>query len=277
MGDVDGQASANLQLALCAWYRLDFAAVLEHNRLALAFFERVQKPNSVAATLINRGVFAQRLGQFIDAEADYRRAHAISRSLGQRATASLAMVNLASLASMRGEPEQARSLALEAIAYAREHGLAEREAMALQYLGSAELELGAFALASEHLETALRYRRTRALKGVLETLVEVIPARLGVGATDAALDAASELLQGIEDDRLRVKFPAKALAAAAAAYDAAGQEERAGALRGEARNLLREISGRLPDAASRAGYLSLPFHRAIAGAVRVDDWETVLP
>lgn len=112
---------------------------------------------------------------------------------------------------------------------------------------------------------------------MLETLIEVIPARLGVGATDAALDAAAELLQGLEDDRLRVKFPAKALAAAAAAYEAAGQGERAGALRAEARNLLREISRRLPDDASRVGYLSLPFHRAIAGAVRVDDRETVVP
>jgi tetratricopeptide (TPR) repeat protein len=178
---------------------------------------------------------------------------------------------------MRGEPERARSLALEAVAYAREHGLAEREAVAMQYLGSAELELGAFALASEHLEAALRYRRTRAFKGVLETLIEVIPARLAVGATDAALDAASELLHGLEDDRLRVKFPAKALAVAATAYDAAGQGERAGALRAEARTLLREISRQLPDADGRAGYLSLPFHRTIAGGVRVDDLETVRP
>jgi DNA-binding SARP family transcriptional activator len=136
MGDVDGQASANLQLALCAWYRLDFAAALEHNRLALAFFERVQKPNSIAAVLINRGVFAQRLGQFSAAEADYRDARALSESIGQRAMVSLAMVNLASLASMRGEPEHARSLALEAVAHAREHGLAEREAVALQYLAA---------------------------------------------------------------------------------------------------------------------------------------------
>jgi DNA-binding SARP family transcriptional activator len=277
MGDVEGQASANLQLALCAWYRLDFGAVLEHNRLALAFFERVQKPNSIAAALINRGVVAQRFGQFTAAEADYRHAGALSESLGQRATASLAMVNLASLASMRGEPERARSLAVEAVAYAHEHGLREREAVALQYLGSAELELGAFAAAREHLEAALRYRRTRAFKGMLETLIEVIPARLGVGATDAALDAAAELLQGLDDDRLRVKFPAKALAAAAAAYESAGHGERAGALRAEARALLREISRRLPDDAVRVGYLSLPFHRSIAGVARVDDLETVRP
>jgi DNA-binding SARP family transcriptional activator len=277
MGDVDGQASANLQLALCAWYRLDFAAALEHNRLALAFFERVQRPNSIAAALINRGVFAQRLGRFVDAEADYCRARAISESLGQRATVSLAMVNLASLASMRGEAEQARTLALEAVAYAREHGLSEREPVALQFLGNAEVELGAFALASEHLEAALRYRRTRDFKGVLETLIDVIPARLGIGATVAALDAASELLGGLEDDRLRVKYPAKALVAAAAAYEAAGHNDRADALRGEARNLLREISRRLPDDVSRAGYLSLPFHRTIAGAVRLADRETVPP
>ena len=277
MGDLDGQASANLQLALCAWYRLDFAAAREHNRLALEFFERVQKPHSIAAVLINRGVFAQRLGEFAAAEADYRRARSISESVDGRAMASLAMVNLASLASMCGQPERAHGLALEAVAYAREHGLAEREPLALQYLGIAELELGAFDAASEHLEDALRYSRTRDFKSVLETLIEVIPARLGVGATAAALDAAVELLAGLEGDRLRVKFPAKALAVAAAAYEAAGHTERAGALRAEARNLLREIGKHLPDAAGRSGYLSLPFHRSIAGAVTVDDPETVLP
>ncbi|HEX3467701.1 MAG TPA: AAA family ATPase [Candidatus Elarobacter sp.] len=277
MGDVEGQASANLQLALCAWYRLEFVVAVDRSRLAVALFERVQKPNSVAAAVINRGVIAQRLGRFADAESDYRRALATSESLGQKATACLAMMNLASLASMRGEPEQARSLALEAVAHAREHGLAEREAVAMQYLGSAELELGECAAANEHLETALRYRRTRAFKGVLETLIEVIPARLGIGAYDAALDAAAELLQGLEGDRLRVKFPAKALAAAAAAYEAAGNGERAAALRAEARDLLREICRRLPDADCRAGYVSLPFHRAIAGEARVDALETVLP
>lgn len=266
MGDVDGQASAHLQLALCAWYRLDFAAALEHNRLALALFERVQKPNSIAAALINRGVFAQRLGRFDAAEADYREARAITESLGQRATANLAMLNLASLASMREEPKQAVQLALEAAVYARDYGLSEREPLALQYLGSAEVELGAFELASEHLEAALRYRRTRDFKGVLEALIEVIPARLGIGATDGALDAAAELLRGLEDDRLRVKFPVKALSTAAAAYEAAGQRQRAGALRAEARALLREISRRLPDDVSRAGYLALPFHRAIGSS-----------
>lgn len=277
MGDVDGQASANLQLALSAWYRLDFAAALEHNHVALALFERVQKPNSVASVLNNRGVIAQRMGAFAAAESDYVQARTIAESVEHRSTVSLAMINLASLASMRGEPERAYDFAVEALGYAREHGLADGEAGALQYLGIAELELGRFEPAREHLEAALQHRRTRDFKSVLETLVEVIPARIGAGAADAALEGAAELLRGLDGDRLRVKFPAKALSIAAAAYEAAGETERAGALRAEAVALLREISEHFPDAAGRTGYLSHSFHRTLIEAVAVDGLETVLP
>jgi DNA-binding SARP family transcriptional activator len=263
MGDLDGQASAHLQLALSAWYRLDVAAVREHNRQALELFERVRKPNSIAAVLINRGVVSQRLGDFTSAEADYRMALSISKSIGQHAFTFLAMLNFASTASMRDEHARARELALEALVHARQHGLDREEYEALGYLGMAERDLGLFVEAREHLEATLCYRRSRDPNGTLGTLIEIIPVRLGLGHIDEALAAAAELLEGLEGDRLRTKFPAKALAAAAAAYAAAGQTERAAALRDEARKLLREISVRLPDERSRQGYLSLPFHRAI--------------
>jgi tetratricopeptide (TPR) repeat protein len=217
------------------------------------------------------------MGEFAAAESDYVQARTIAESVEHRSTVSLAMINLASLASMRGEPERAYDFAVEALGYAREHGLADGEAGALQYLGIAELELGRFEPAREHLEAALQHRRTRDFKGVLETLVEVIPARIGAGAAEAALEGAAELLRGLDGDRLRVKFPAKALSVAAAAYEAAGETERAGALRAEAIALLREISEHFPDAAGRAGYLSLPFHRTLIDAVAVDGLETVLP
>ena len=263
MGDLDGQASAHLQLALSAWYRLDIAGQREHNRLALELFERVQKPNSIAAVLINRGVSAQRLGDFDSAEADYRRARAICESLEHRTSACLAMANLASSASMREEPGLARELALEALAYAREHRLDREQHIAIDFLGRAERDLGCFEEAREHLEAALQYRREHDPGGALATLVEIIPVRLHLGDLDGAVAAASEVTTRLEGDRRRATFPAKALDAAAAAYAAAGQTERAASLRAEARKVLRESAECLPDESSRRGYLALPFHRAI--------------
>jgi len=263
IGDLDGQASAHLHLALSAWYRLDVAGQREHNRLALELFESVQKPNSIASVLINRGVSAQRLGDFDSAEADYRRARSICEPLQARALACLAMINLASSASMREEHDRARELGLEALAYAEEHSLTSEQHLALDFLGRAERDLGMHAQARDHLETALRYRREHDPRGALGTLVEIIPLRLGLGDVAGALAAASELLQRLEGDLRRATFPAKALEAAAAAYEAAGQAERAASLRAEARTLLREIAERLPDEPTRRGYLSLPFHRDI--------------
>lgn len=263
MGDLYGQASAHLQLALCSWYRLDVTAQREHDRQALELFESLQKPNSIAAVLINRGVCSQRLGDFAAAEADYRRAHDISEAIEQRATTFLAMVNFASVASMREEHARAQELALEALAYARRHSLRDEERVALEFLGKAERDLGFPEAALEHLEAALLFRRTRDVRSMLETLIEIIPVRLRLGSIDDAIGAAAELLQGIENDRLRVKFPARALAVAASAYEAAGLDERAGRLRLEARTLLHELAARLPDESSRSGYLSLPFHRTI--------------
>jgi DNA-binding SARP family transcriptional activator len=267
IGDLDGQASAHLHLALTAWYRFDVAGQREHNRLALELFERVQKPNSIASVLINRGVSSQRLGDFESAEADYRRALAICEAVNARALACLAMINLASSASMQEEHGRARELALEALAYASEHGLTSERYAALDFLGRAERDLGMLDAARDHLETALQSRRERDPLGALGTLVEIIPVRLRTGDVAGGLAAAAELLQHLEGDRRRTNFPAKALDAAAAAYAAAGQTEHAARLRTEARALLREIAERLPDEPSRSGYLSLPFHRALlAGA-----------
>jgi tetratricopeptide (TPR) repeat protein len=263
MGDLDGQASAHLQLALCAWYRLDVAAQREHNRLALELFERVEKPNSIAAVLINRGVSSQRLGDFSAAEADYLRARSISEAVGQREQTYLTMINFASVAWMRGDYERARQLAHEAAAFSHQHRLPDDGCSALGFAGRAERDLGKVEAAREHLEASLLYRRTRDPRAVLEALVEIIPVRLALGDVAGALVAAEELMTGLEGNRMRVNFPARALSVAASAFDAAGESDRARTLHDEASALLRELSGRIADEPSRTGYLSHRFHQAI--------------
>jgi DNA-binding SARP family transcriptional activator len=263
IGDLDGQASAHLQAALAAWYRLDVAAVHDHNERALAIFERTQKQNSIAAVLNNRGVIAQRLGDFESALADHERAKAIATNINQREYVFLALANFASIAELREDPVRARACANEALAFAHEYGLEHQTFVARAYVGKAEFALGNTPTASEHLEAALLHLRRRDARGAFETLVDLVPVRVALADTAGARAAADELMQTLDRDRFFSKFPARALAAAAAGFAADGQHERAQALATEAATLLTELASRLPDDATKAGYLGLPFHRLI--------------
>jgi len=264
IGDVEGQANAHQNLGLSAWYRCDVGSAREHHRLALAFFERVQKPQSIASVLINRGVLAQHTGDFDRAEADYLQAIAITEMHGPN-PACLARANLASLGSMRGDHALARTLALDAATLARGAQLDAEEHVALEYLGIAERELGDVESARGRFETVLEYRRGHDPRGALETLIETIPAYLSLGACTEAVAAAAELLRILGRDRMRATFPAHAFWVAGIAYEAGGDAARGATLQAEARSLLRELAARLPDEATRAGYLSLPFHRLVLG------------
>ena len=263
IGDIEGQATAHRNLANAAWSLFDVAADSEHTGRALALFERVQKPQAIAAVILHRGVFAQQFGEFAAAEADYRTARSIWESLGQSGNACSAMANLALLASFRGEHGAARALALEAVAFARERHLELEESNALEYLGVVERELGMYEQARDHIEAALRWRRERDPRTVVEGLIEIVPVYLALGEPERALAAATELLDGLAGDPSRVNFPAQALAVAASAYAAAGSQARANELRSEAQAVLRERAGRIEDEQRRNGYLALPVHRMV--------------
>jgi tetratricopeptide (TPR) repeat protein len=263
-GDIEGQATAHRNLANAAWALFDVAADRVHTSEALHLFERVQKPQAIAAVILHRGVCAQQFGDFAAADADYAEAQSIWESLGQFGNACTALSNRSFLASFRGDPASARDLAIEALELAHERGLEREGIYSLEALGVAERDLKMFAEARLHLEAALDWRRERDPRTMLEGLIEIVPVYLALGEFGAARSAAGALLEGIDRDRSLVPFPVHALSVAAAAYAASGESERASALRSEAEALLRELAERIDEGPSRAGYLSLPVHRAAA-------------
>jgi DNA-binding SARP family transcriptional activator len=265
IGDLEGQATAHRNLASAAWYEFDVVANYEHTARALDLFERVQKPNAIAALYYHRGNSELILGDFEKARADLSQARDIWQSLSTPGNASSAMSSLACLASLHGDPDEARAFALDALALASENGLGREKANALDQLSVAEHALGMLDAAREHLEAAIAWRRDRDPRQVLEGLTELIPLSLDLGRVDAAVAAAGELLEALAEDPTRVSFPAIAVDVAAAAYAAAGRPERADELRAKARALLRELAARIADEPSRRGYLALRGHRAILG------------
>jgi len=154
---------------------------------------------------------------------------------------------------------------MEALDLARKHHLEREEMGALNQLGVAERDLGMFELAREHLEVSMQWYRDRTPSQVLEGLIELIPLYLATGEGERAVAAADELLAGLEQESNAVTFPAQARSWAAAAYEAAGDLEGAGALKAQARALVYELAGRIEDETSRRGYLELAVHRGIFG------------
>jgi DNA-binding SARP family transcriptional activator len=262
IGDLEGQALAHQHLAVTAWYRFDIDAQHRHNALALDLFERLNKRNAIAAVLVNRGVSAQHLGDYDAAQADYRQGEQFARSIGSLELVILAIANRASLETARGNPSAARALAYSALDVASAHRDTNEALAAREYLAEAELQLGNPKGAVQELEPVLERRRGVDPRGVLEALIGIIPAYLGVGDVAAARKAAEELLR-LLDAGMRPVFPAHALWTAAAAYAASGDVEGAAQLRGRARALLDENCSKLRDERTRAGYRSLAIHRQL--------------
>jgi DNA-binding SARP family transcriptional activator len=261
IGDIEGQATAHRNLAMAAWYAFDLSADREHTDRALELYERVQKPNSIAGVYFHYGYSAVRVGDFARAERDLLHARSIWQSLSIAGNACTATIALAWLEWLRGDDDCARDHSLEALAVAREHRIERLEIDALGQLGAAERLLGQSELALEHLDAALRWRRGRDPRMALETLVELIALYVTRGDHDRAAAAATELLDGLADEYTRVSFPAYALSTAAAAFEAAGQIERAQALRTQANLVLHDFAARIPDETSRIGYLELRVNR----------------
>jgi tetratricopeptide (TPR) repeat protein len=262
-GDLEGQAFAHKNLANVVWYRFDVAANREHTERALALFERLQQPLEIAYAIMNRGALASDLGDFEAADAAMSAAREIADGLGNPHLDCIIKANVALNASAAGLHERARELALDAFAFATEHELEVERYILMECLGHCERELGHFEAADALFEPALRWRRERDPRALMETLIEVIPNYVALGSIDRAVAAADELLLGIAQDRMIVHYPAQALATAAAAYAAAGDMERARSVRREAQALLRELAGQLPGERERNGYLSLRVHAGI--------------
>jgi DNA-binding SARP family transcriptional activator len=263
IGDLEGQANAHQLLGVVAWYQFDLASERDHISGALGLFERVQKPIGRATMLLNRGVMQQHTGAFAAAERDYVEARSVAEAAGARGVAALASADLASLASLRGDHERGREIALATLAGLHAEGNASLDDVMFEYLGAAECGLGMFDQAIAHLESALRARQGHDRRGALELLIELVPAYVGAGQLGEALVGAQALVRSLDEDRHTLTFPAQALSTAARAFEAVGQIERAAELDIEASTLLAELAARIPDAETREGYLSLRFHRDI--------------
>jgi serine/threonine protein kinase/predicted ATPase len=232
---LSGRGAAQLQANL-------FEAAETDLREALTLFNRARGRYGEAVASGSLGALKSALGQHAEARAHLGRALGLSREFEARELEAFALVELSSLGPDQGRPEEGLADALEALAVARRFGVRHVQGSCLQQLAAVLHECGRL------VEACTAYEEAAAL------LDDAGDRRRG--ALARALWSAAEAAQGRVEPAMRLLEAAKLKAAASAdaalqavltlgqvhleaararAAEAAGDGEKAAAMKASAR------------------------------------------
>lgn len=157
--DEEGVAGALNNLGILAKRSGDLAAAVDYFERALEIDEALGRTAAVARRLNNLGIALYRMSRWDEAEKHLRRSCEIFVRLG--ATRDIVSVEsaLGNLRRVRRDWSGARRHFESVLATSREHGYLRAEALALEFLGDLEKDLGNHAVALERLEAALHSAR----------------------------------------------------------------------------------------------------------------------
>jgi DNA-binding SARP family transcriptional activator/tetratricopeptide (TPR) repeat protein len=265
IGDVEGEGNAHQMAARIDWWTFDVASARAHLRSATSIFQRIGKLQSRANVAINAGALENHVGRLDDAERLYAEALDYANRLGNPTFQSICHANFAYAALLRCDGDRAFTEARRALELARSVNDARLIATALGHSACALRRRDADGIDSLHsfLEALDMCERFGFVDERRELIAEMIPTLLSCGYVEKAVLFAAELERTISADASAVVMPADALAKAAEAFGAHGDDAAATALRARARSLLRERLEMLPDAETRTAYAALPFHREL--------------
>jgi DNA-binding SARP family transcriptional activator/tetratricopeptide (TPR) repeat protein len=263
IGDVEGEGNAHHHAARIDWWSFDIASARQHLRAASSIFERIGKLQSRAAITINAGALENHVGLLDQAERFYAEALTYADRLESATFRSLCYGNFAYAALLRGDGERAFAQAQRALSLARIAKNSRLIATNLGHSAAALRQLGrddarSFGYFIEALDVCATFGFVDERR---ELLAEMIPTLISCGKLKDATLFAAELERVISADASAVVMPVDALVKAAHAFEAAGDDAAASALRERARSLLCERLEKLPDAETRAAYAALRFHQ----------------
>lgn len=268
IGEREGEADAHARLGavLARLFRIQEAR--QHYAEAEAGYHAIGKRQGQAAVLINSAMLAAtRLGRYAEARAAIEKAEAIFRSLDDVRGRAVSALNLGMAAYFEGDYAFAKAASQRGWELARTMKSQVMEANALANLGAAERELGELTQAIEHMEAGLAIRRRLGQVAELGTdLCDLTVAYLRAGRLPAARQTADEMLALYASAPEAMMHPQYILWAAAQTYRALGETQRARELLVQAHATLQEQAALIPDPASRATFLTLPFNRQIVAA-----------
>jgi DNA-binding SARP family transcriptional activator len=265
IGDIEGAGNAHQVIARAAWWSFDVASTRAHLRDGIAIFERIGKPRSLAALENNAGALENHVGRLDAAAEHYERARRYAVELAWTQQLAINYLNLAYLAHSRGDARTALTQAGLAIDAARADRNLRFEATGLAHRATALRELDRFDEAFEDFSAALRIcEEFGFVDERLETLTDMLPVLVVRGELERARTVANALIAAIDVEAGAVVMPVDALAKAADALAACGDQAGAAAARERAAVLLHARLDQLPDEPTRAAYAALRWHRPFA-------------
>ena len=273
IGDREEEADALQRTATVALWQSDFDRSRRAFAEAAAALEAIGNTRGLSHALANEFVLSMRLGLLADAARLGERVLGLVERTNEPRPLAVTKVNMSLLGLLMGDPARAKSLALEALAIAREIKFPLFEGAALSNLGNAERAGGDIKEGLRHLLEGLALReRLLDPTDVLDDRCDLAMTYLQAGDIPKAAAAADELIQTAETSTAGAFWPHYCWWTAAVVRRAAGDEAGAQAMLERAVSTMDEFADRIADPVTRASFLALPLCVEVAGAAEGGRW-----
>jgi DNA-binding SARP family transcriptional activator/predicted ATPase len=267
--DREGEAASRSRLAVTAAWLADYAVAMREFDAAVTIYQSLGHKRGLATTHSNRTLLLMRVGAFEEALKSIERSNELFEKVQERRTIAANQVNESFVNLQLGNAKAAKALAASALAITREMAYPVFEAAALANLGNAELALGEFDEAIEHMEAGLAIRRSiQEPRDFVDDLADLTLAYIAAGRPGDAFAIARELVDVGATSFSGAFWPQYAWWAAARGLTAGGAETEARDAFARARQELREFAERIADEPMRNAFLRVPINVTIANAAR---------
>jgi predicted ATPase/DNA-binding SARP family transcriptional activator len=276
IGDRVGEARAISSVAMACVRLSRWEEARTANLAAAAICEAIGDRRGLARAEMNAGMLQARCGDLHEARRHLVAARSHHGILGDRRGHTASLLNESFVALWEGRAREAKALALDALASAREMDHAAYIATALANLGAAERDLGELDAAIAHMDEGLAMQL--ALNRMPDAVSDLADAALAY-AMRGDLAAARQFADRVMDVETSwteaAIFPPYPLWIVACVFHWSG-DERAPVAYTWARQLALEQAGSIADAALRAHFEALPFYTAMQRVDGTHGWP-VLP
>ena len=249
------------------------AQTRDHFQAAADIYRETRDDLGVAATLINATQLQMSIGDMRGARRSCERALEIFAARGlQNRRMITCLMTLSSAEAYDGAGEAGKAHALEALTLARTLGYRVLEASALEDVAYTEGACGEYGAAIEHMQQSLALRAetdSLAWTGISHAQLALWSAALG--ELEAARAHLARMYEMEEELARSTPWPQSCYWAAAQVLRACGEPEAAQRELARASALMAAALEGL-DAADRAPFLALAWHRDIAAATETGVW-----
>jgi DNA-binding SARP family transcriptional activator len=272
LGDIVGEARALVTVAAAAVRQSHWELGRSANLRAAATFELAGDTRGSARVLMNLAMLHGRCGAIEDGRRYLLLAREHQRRLQDDRALTASLLNESFLALWQGRPQEARTLAAQALERAEHMHHASYRAQALANLGAAERDLGMLDAAIEHMEEGLAQQLPLGrLADAVSDLADVALAYAMNGDLARACEHVERILSIDRAWTNAAIFPPFPPWVAARVLHARG-DARAGPILAWAAKLTRDFSASIDVPELAASFLALPLVTDIRSAVAHDVW-----